>query len=223
MKALVIGARDGNIGEGIAYEINRLYGMPVHRTSVGALDVRSSADVRTYIKEQGPFEHFVYCAGLQHLEMIPDLTDDAIDDIFDVNVQGFLRVMRELTANQDSGNVLALVSDASYTPMRGSINYCASKAALAMAVRVAARELAPRWRVNGLSPTVVEGTPMTAEIDAIVPALRGWSVEEAQAYERSMIPMQRRVRVSEVVTLAMDILFGPQMLTGSIINMTGGK
>lgn len=64
---------------------------------------------------------------------------------------------------------------------------------------------------------------MTEFIDSQVPSLRGWSLEETQAYERSMIPMGRRARKEEIAQVVIQALLGPEFMTGSIIGLTGGK
>jgi pteridine reductase len=107
--------------------------------------------------------------------------------------------------------------------MRNSIAYCSSKAALVQAVRCAARELAPHVRVNAVSPAIIEHTPMTTNIDAAVQLQRGWSEEEALEYERKLIPMGRRATKEEVAQVVLQTLAGPQFMTGSNIEITGGK
>jgi NAD(P)-dependent dehydrogenase (short-subunit alcohol dehydrogenase family) len=220
---LVIGGNSG-IGKAIADLAQRTERWD-RIWAVGAddCDITDSMTIRNFLEEHGPFEHTVYSAGIASLCMIENLEMMEVEGILDVNVLGFLRVVRELQHSQVEGRILAIVSDASRTPMRGSMAYCISKAALAMAVRVAARELAPSWQVNGLSPCVVEGTPMTEWIDETVPEFRGWSPEAARAYEQSSIPMGRRARLDEVASAALHILVGPEFMTGSIVELTGGK
>jgi NAD(P)-dependent dehydrogenase (short-subunit alcohol dehydrogenase family) len=200
--------------------------LDVNATSRSYVDVRHPAIVEAYVKTHGPFDDVVYAAGVNHLGSTSFLGALDYTDAFEtfaVNVLGFITVLDALVQHQDQGNVVAVISDAAWTPMRGSIAYCASKAALVQAVRVAARELAPEWRVNGICPTVVDDTPMTDYTDSIVPQIRGWSPDQALAYERAMIPMNRRVFKSEVAELVLSVLWGPEMLTGAIIPITGGK
>ena len=165
--------------------------------------------------------------------MIGQLDKVAVREMFDVSVIGFIRLLDHLYAHHVRGvgfqeeartcSVVAIVSDSAYTPMRGSIGYASSKAALAHAIRCAARELAPHYRVNGIAPAMVEDTDMTRMVDAIVPELRGWTPEEARAYEQNLIPMGRRATKAEVAQLAVNVLEGPEFLTGAIIPITGGK
>jgi NAD(P)-dependent dehydrogenase (short-subunit alcohol dehydrogenase family) len=118
---------------------------------------------------------------------------------------------------------IAVVSDAMRNPMRGSLAYCASKAALAAIIKNLAREWAPDTFVAGVAPAVVADTPMSDYIDSTVPDFRGWTPEQAKAYEQTMLPLKRRVTKNEVAEVMANLLFGPEYLTGTIIDITGGK
>jgi NAD(P)-dependent dehydrogenase (short-subunit alcohol dehydrogenase family) len=199
------------------------------------------------------FDQIIYSAGFNQLGMIGELDKVHVRDMFEVNVLGFIRLLDHLIMHQGkayktasgknyfssssnpdtdydlplapvyTGSIVAIVSDSAYTPMRGSIGYASSKAALAHAIRCAARELAPHYRVNGVAPAMVEDTDMTRMVDRVVPELRGWTAAEARKYEESLIPMQRRATKQEVAQLAVSVLEGPEFLTGAIIPITGGK
>jgi NAD(P)-dependent dehydrogenase (short-subunit alcohol dehydrogenase family) len=189
------------------------------------VDVTDPIAIRSFIDRHTPFDEVVYCAGIQRLGFLGHYIRQNVKKIFAVNVLGFINVLDTLRMVQASQplSVVAIVSDASHVAMRGSIGYCASKAALAQAIRVAARETAPDWRVNGVSPGVVADTPMSDYIDKMVPVMRGWTVEQAAEYEQSLIPMRRRAQKAEVAQVVIDVLRGPEYMTGSIIEITGGK
>lgn len=222
MSTLVIGAAPGGIG----YEIMRQSPGEVIAPSIDNFDVMHRDSMESWFKHKGKtFDRVVFCAGVNLLGKIGELDEYNIYHSFRVNVIGFINMLDALKRWQGDSpvSVVAIVSDSAHTPMRGSIAYSSSKAALAQAIRCAARELAPAWRVNGISPSVVEDTPMTRSVDAVVPALRGWSEEKAMEYELSLIPMGRRATKSEVARLTIDVLSGPEFLTGAIIPITGGK
>jgi NAD(P)-dependent dehydrogenase (short-subunit alcohol dehydrogenase family) len=225
MTTLIIGGHSG-IGREIKLGLRRRR-PAVIAPSQGTFDITCGAhEMRNWLVEEGvKYDVVIYSAGVQHLGFIGELDEDEVAHIYRVNVLGFIHLLDALRWHQGTHptNILAIVSDASRVAMRGSIAYCSSKAALAHAVRCAARELAPEWRVNGLSPGVVDGTGMTAYVDSVVPAIRGWSAEQARDYERSMIPMGRRATTQEVADAAYGILAGPKYMTGSVIEMTGGR
>ena len=198
-------------------------------TSEREVDVRNQPRLLEFAQDLWQTGHrnldVIYCAGINRLGKIGSLSAADLMEHYEVNVAGFILFLDALKQSHGESrvNVTVIVSDSSRVPMRGSVMYASSKAALAHAVRCAARELAPAWRVNGISPGVVADTPMTDYIDAVVPPLRGWTLEEAQAYERSMIPMGRRALKSEVAEAALWATRGPEFMTGSIIDVAGGK
>lgn len=226
-KGLVIGGTSG-IGKQFiedAEDDPRFEGTTWFAPGPNEVDVTRNSTLASYIRDNGPFDFMVYCAGVNVLQWIGDITDDALDETFAVNVEGYIWMLdfHESYFPAHMGSIVAITSDASRIAMRTSIAYCSSKAALNMAVRCSARELAPRWQINAVAPGIIEDTPMTDYVDATVPAIRGWSVEKAQAYERSMIPVGRRGTKQEISHVMRDLLNGPGYLTGTIVEISGGK
>lgn len=237
----VIGSTDFNLGSTIAYNAQQRDYKDIFQTDTD-VDVTSPEALDFYldkVMDSAPETgvDIVYCAGINMLDAIMAVDEVDLHNTFDVNVMGFIRLMRAVAnkfpkpdesvyrqlENQSRVNMVAVASDAARTPMRNSIAYCASKAALVQAVRVAARELAPFVRVNAVSPAIIEGTPMTINVDAEVQRQRGWTMLQALEYERKTIPMGRRCTAHEVAQLVLNTLEGPIFMTGSNIEITGGK
>jgi len=222
---LVIGGNSG-IGEACAEyiedRITRRDNMIV--ADINYMDVREWGDVGREIADLQP-THIVYSAGLNYLEWIGKLDENEVRGVFDVNVLGFLAVVdacRQVDSYAPS--IVAITSDAAVRPMRTSIAYCASKAALDMAIRCASRELAPHgWRINGVAPGKVADTPMTEYVDARVLELRGWTAEFAEEYERKSSAIGRPVDKEEVAAVVWALLTGPAALTGEIVAVNGGR
>lgn len=228
MKVWVIGGKSG-IGKAIANKC-RANGDETFVTGIADVDVRSDGAITGYFVTQGGFDAVVYSAGVNELSWIKDLKPESAQETFNVNVIGFMRLLKTVAAWGDAvnprrpcSNVVAVSSDAATRPMRTSIAYCASKAALDMAVKVAARELAPAVRVNAVSPGMIDGTAMTAYIDNTVPKIRNWTPTEAATYEMSQSPIGRRGDAKEIADVVFDVLYGPDFLTGSIITVNGGR
>lgn len=190
------------------------------------LDVTHPSEISDYVdrNSRGDLEYLVYSAGINILDMVPDIEMDDFEEIMQINVMGFVRLVGEIIrSGEPLRSVVVVSSDAAVRPMRGSTMYCASKAALNAAVGCMARELAPKVRVNAVSPGMTDGTEMTKYIDSKVPAFRGWTPEQARNYERSQIPMGRRATVDEVAEVIESVLYGPDYLTGAIIPVNGGR
>lgn len=220
MTTLVIGGTDG-IGAQVVADL-RADGDDVRAPSMANLNVTSSRNIEQAFRDDD-IDRVVYSAGINMIMPLGKIGFGMIEDIFDVNIIGFIKVMDAVARTSRVRSVVAIVSDSAHIPMRHSIVYASSKAALAHAVRCAARELAPRVRVNGVSPSTVDGTRMTSDIDVQVPRSRGWTPEEASRYELSLVPMGRRCDLEEVSALVRSVLAGPEFLTGAVIPLTGGK
>lgn len=227
-RTLVIGTGTGGIGDTFA----ELWTQERERTddillgpSLHALDVSNEMDIERYIEQHGPFDEIVYSAGIQQLQWAQEIESADLRRIFEVNVFGFiLLVGAHVDMYPESElRVAVVVSDAAERPMRTSTAYCASKAALAMSVKTLARELSPGAIIVGVSPGVVEGTGMTRQLDEEIPKTRGWSKDQARAYETSGSVLGRRITQDEVAETLMFALRGPEGLNGSIITLNGGN
>jgi NAD(P)-dependent dehydrogenase (short-subunit alcohol dehydrogenase family) len=172
VKIWVIGGTSG-IGAAVCDFIGKQDGHQVVATGLDE-DVRLYGNLENFWSRHLGYDAVVYSAGVNSLMPIASLDSVDVDRIFDTNVFGFFNLL-QVVANDEferCHSVVAVSSDAAARPMRTSMAYCASKAALDMAVRCAARELAPNVRVNAVSPGMTEGTRMTEYIDRTVPSLR---------------------------------------------------
>jgi NAD(P)-dependent dehydrogenase (short-subunit alcohol dehydrogenase family) len=223
-KILIIG---GNSGIGMAFaDLQSITDLIEYRPTQQGLDVTHQRQVRDYIANSGPFRYIVYSAGINHLRWIQHYPGgNPLPETLDVNVTGFVNIVSEHVSQWPNRKVsaVAISSDAGERPMRGSLAYCVSKAALDMAIKCMARELAPLWRVNGVAPGMVEGTPMTKYIDETVFKFRGWAPEYAEAYEKASVPTGRRATLEEVAETIRWVLTGPEQINGEIIKVNGGR
>lgn len=174
----------------------------------------------------GDLHELVYCAGVNDLVWLGKMGPDYdYTGLLDVNVAGFVRLC-DILADYSVENLRVVVvgSDAAERPMRTSMLYCASKAALHMAAQVAAREMAAvGWRVNVVAPGMTSDTNMTKYIDDTVPDLRGWSRKDAELYEQSQLVVKRRATPEEIAEVIETTLDGPDYLNSAIINVNGGR
>lgn len=220
IKAWVIGGRRG-IGKAITLELER------HEVFVSPTD-EDSVDVTSFMQLARAYENFqpnwiVYCAGVNKLMRAEEFDDFDGLAMLDINALGFMRVISLATRTPFTHSIVAISSDAATHPMRNSMAYCASKAALSMAVRCAARELAPAIRVNAVAPGPVANTTMTEQVNEAVAAIKGWSAEQVEEDVRKGVPMRRRAYMEEVAHVVYTTLDGPEYLTGSIIEINGGR
>ncbi len=129
-------------------------------------DVRSLADnqaaVAAVVAGYGKLDCFVGNAGIWDFGMsLVDLPDDridsAFDEVFQVNVKGYLlgakAAMKALV--QSRGSMIFTVSNAGFYPAGGGPLYTATKHAVVGLIRQLAFELGPYVRVNGVAPGAI--------------------------------------------------------------------
>ncbi|MDE0727804.1 MAG: 3-(cis-5,6-dihydroxycyclohexa-1,3-dien-1-yl)propanoate dehydrogenase [Alphaproteobacteria bacterium] len=130
-------------------------------TTVG--DVRSLADnnraVEDCLAAFGRLDCAIGNAGIWDystnlLDLPADKIDRAFDEVFHINVKGYLLLAKAATpALVDSrGSMIFTISNAGFYPDGGGPLYTASKHAAVGLVRQLAFELAPFVRVNGVAP-----------------------------------------------------------------------
>lgn len=137
------------------------------RVEIVTGDVRSLADnqhaVDTGLSRFGKLDCGVGNAGIWDYslsldDMPAERLDAAFDEIFHVNVKGYLNLAKaSLPALvRSSGALIFTVSNAGFDPAGGGPLYTASKHAVVGLIRQLAYELAPAVRVNGVAPGPIE-------------------------------------------------------------------
>lgn len=201
-------------------------------TDAVSTNVRHVDDIIDFYADHvGKIEAVVFSAGINVLDWYDEMSYSQLADaerIIDVNLMGFIRLMSVLSSKPLNTThplkVVAVSSDAATRPMRTSAAYCASKAGLNMAVKVAARELGPHgWRINAVSPGMTAPTGMSKYIDRRVPRVRNWSSQQTLEYEKSQEVVPGRIAPIEVAEVIYSTLCGPAHLNGSIIEINGGR
>lgn len=175
MKVLVIGARMGSLGMHIADYAAEL-GMQVVTAGISGENyyyhvVDSTAQDFLHMLQP---DHIVYTAGINE----PGWD---YDRHFAVNCTGAMKLLGAWRTVQSElaqvvpvdprrfNHYVAISSNSAHIARTNSGPYCASKAALSMAIRVAARELArenSQTIAYGYEPGLLAGTPMTTRTAA---------------------------------------------------------
>jgi len=131
-----------------------------------AIDCRSVANigaaVDTVAARHGCVDILVNCVGIQREEPIAEVTEEAFDDVYTVNLKAAMflaqAVARHQIAAGQGGKHVHLLSVRSTLGIRarGYSAYCSTKGGIVMLIKQHAMELAPhRITVNGVSPTFV--------------------------------------------------------------------
>jgi NAD(P)-dependent dehydrogenase (short-subunit alcohol dehydrogenase family) len=179
-------------------------------------DVTDGAQVRAAFARLEPPAVVVTCAGGNRPQPFLEVTEEALDWSWRLNVRGAFVTAQAAAARMvgaNRGGAIVLVSSQMGhvgAPLRTA--YCAAKHAVEGLTKAMALELAPhRIRVNAVAPTFVE-TPMTR------PFL---SDPRARAAILAQIPLGRLGTPEEV---AGAVLFAAQaeLMTGASVRLDGG-
>lgn len=179
MTVLVIGARPDSLGAAVR-DIVQAKGFRAATAGVTGeeyyMDVRNDEDIRHVIRETHPSDIIVTAGVNLPANLRADGYDSSMRKSFEINVVGPMMVLNGWldhlneypNLKRNARAFVAVSSNSAHIARTGSVPYCASKAALSMAVRCAARELAGKpFVVYGYEPGLLSGTPMTAETERI--------------------------------------------------------
>lgn len=226
--ALVTGAASG-IGAAIARRFRaagaRVAGLDLQpATDVDetlVADLRSDGDVAEAVARLGGIDILVHAAAISVHGGTIDTDTAAWADIYDVNVIGAVRLMRDAVPAmraRGGGSILLLSSiNAGFaTPTLAA--YAASKAAIESLTRTAALEFAPDGiRVNAIAPASVDTPLLQDSFD------RAADPEAARAANVLRHPLGRLGTPEDVAELALFLASDrASWITGAIHPLDGG-
>jgi len=117
------------------------------------------------VRAFGGLDILVNNAGISSAIPFGEMTADAIDKEFAVNVKSVILLTQAAAPHlEDGGRVINLSSNLAFAPLPGMTAYCAAKAAVSCLTRGFAKELGPKGiSVNAVAPGATK-TQMTAWI-----------------------------------------------------------
>ena len=131
-----------------------------------AIDVKSVPSIRNAVDSvaegHGRIDVLVNCVGIQREELLVEVTEEAYDEVYRVNLKGAMFLAQAVAKHQiaagKGGRQLHLLSVRAQLGLRdrGYSAYCSTKGALVMLIKQHAMELARNGiTVNGVAPTFV--------------------------------------------------------------------
>ena len=92
----------------------------------------------------------INCAGINLIDWLEDFTDEAWDQVINVNAKGIFKMVQAYLPmlKESKGTVLNIVSNASHMPMTCSLAYNASKGAAHIMTLQLARELTKKYGIT---------------------------------------------------------------------------
>lgn len=231
MKLVVVGAKPGSLGAAVA-EVAReerfgweVVTVGVSRAEQFSLDLVHSTDseIEHWLAHVAP-DHIVCTAGINHPRNAYGSTAHWLAEHFNANVIGPMRLLDAFLRLQPGDvplrHYVAISSNSATIPRTDSEAYCASKAALSMGLRVAARNVASvaiqETVVYGYEPGLLAGTPMT--------------VATAQRWPNTPLTRMRGAMVEHGLSayglaahIVRNIAFGGPELNGVLLRLDAGE
>lgn len=218
---VAISGRDAGKADALATRI-RTAGFDAYGLAMDAHAVESIRESTDQVaKHYGGLDILVNCVGIQREQLLLDVTEEAFDEVYQVNLKSgmFLAqaAAKHQIAGKRGGKQVHLLSVRSHFAMRGRgySAYCATKGALVLLVRQHAMELAPHGiTVNGVAPTVVDSEMGRTNWQSNP---KGWQ----QLLER--IPLGRVADPKDVVgPTLMFCAPASDFITGQVLYIDGG-
>jgi NAD(P)-dependent dehydrogenase (short-subunit alcohol dehydrogenase family) len=193
-----------------------------------AMDAHEVADIRRSVdavaQHFGHVDLLVNCVGIQREQRLHDVTEEAFDEVVQVNLKAAMFLgqaaavhqVAAVAAGRPPGRQVHLLSVRAQLGMRdrGYSAYCATKGALVMLIKQHAVELCAHGiTVNGVAPTVVRGE-----------MAEHW-LKNTEVRERLLqrIPLGRVAEPDDAVA---PVLFfcspGAAFVTGQVLYLDGG-
>lgn len=232
---LVVGAQPRSLGGWVAEMLNGLmvYDRPVEEqwriATAGLGDEEYHMDCYTdsyaaLIDLLGSVkpDSIVCTAGVNEPREKHQMLHDWYEEHYRVNVVGPMRLLEAWLTMQDTGafergyprHYVAISSNSAHIARTYSGAYCASKAALSMALRCKARELAgDPVLVYGYEPGLLQGTPMT---DVVRERLGNRSLTRIPG-QPDGLPTHRLANL-----IARNLVWGGSELNGCLLRVDGG-
>jgi meso-butanediol dehydrogenase/(S,S)-butanediol dehydrogenase/diacetyl reductase len=173
----------------------------------------------------GKLDVLVNNAGVCTLNLCVDLSEIEWDLVLDVNLKGmwlctkhFLRLLRD-----DGGAIVNVASQAAKRAQKFTAHYSASKMGVIGFTRAVAVEVAPRVRVNAVSPGTIETPMIQQEIDWRIARSEGTDAEAVKRQWLERIPMARFQKPADIAKVVLFLASDDASeITGNAINVSGG-
>lgn len=217
---LVIGARKKSLGRMVASLWSDMYDSPAVTAGISGdekeyLNLSDFKEIKDLLKAYQP-DRVVVTVGVNNFRLPREDFEDWMLEHLRVNVVLPMRVWEAWSevGFPKGAHFVAISSNSAHIPRSGSMAYCASKAALSMAIRVAARDMGKRGApmiVYGYEPGLIKGTPMTEGLEFAGPATRMLGLPDG---------LSKRAVATQIV---MNLAYGGPELNGTLYRLDAGE
>jgi NAD(P)-dependent dehydrogenase (short-subunit alcohol dehydrogenase family) len=138
--------------------------------------------VESAVRSLGGVDFLVNNVGVFRRVPLEELSEEALDEAFDVNVKAAVMASKAAAPSMRSrggGAIVNVGSLGGLRPWKAHLPYCVSKAALVMATQCLALMLAPEIRVNAVAPGILDPPGAGEVVERRIPAGRFGTHDEA--------------------------------------------
>lgn len=164
------------------------------------------------ISTYGRMDCLVNNASAYYPTSLSEVSSQLIDRVLDINLKAPLLLSREAADVMVEGTIINIVDIYGERPLAGYLLYSVSKAALQMLTRGLALELAPKIRVNGVSPGAILWPEDAAEMS-----------EQEKERLLSDLPMGRLGEPDDIAKAALFLAEDASFVTGQVLSVDGGQ
>ena len=196
------------------------------------LDVTDSESIAAMIKTThqlfGPPSILINNAAIFTLEPLADITRDAYQRTFSVNVEGLLFTMQavanDMIAHDTKGAIINMASQAGRRGEPLVAVYCATKAAVISLTQSAGLALIQHGiNVNAISPGVVD-TPMWSEVDSLFAKYENRPLGQKKELVGQAVPYGRMGRAADLTGAAVFLASDDaDYIVAQTLNVDGGN
>ncbi|HTL55782.1 MAG TPA: SDR family NAD(P)-dependent oxidoreductase [Candidatus Limnocylindrales bacterium] len=182
------------------------------------MDVTRAAAVRDVVGRVGSklsgLDGVVLCAGENRITAMADISPEEWSEVIATNLNGaFFVLQAAMPLLNDGAGVVIVASVAAHTGAPRHAHYAAAKAGLVNLAKSAARELAPRVRVNCVCPGVT-----------LTPMGRATMERADEDYARKKLLLQRFAEPEEIARWIVFVASPANtFMTGATIDVNGGR
>ena len=181
------------------------------RVFIAKADARRPGEIARFVEEGaaalGGLDLLVNNVGVFRKAPLEELTEELLDEAFDVNVKAAVMASRAAAPHmrkRGGGAIVNVASLGGLRAWRSYLPYCSSKAALLMATRCLALALAPEVRVNAVAPGILDepGGPEALQ---------------------DRVPLRRFGTHADVIESVMFLATAAAYTTGDVLRLDGGR
>ena len=176
-------------------------------------DLNNIDDISTIVESIESLDLLVNNASVFYPKSVENSEIEDWDNVLNVNLRAPFFLSKELSnkLSNNYGSIINIIDIYSDRPLKNHAVYNISKAGLKMLTQTLAQELAPRVRVNGISPGFILWPESSTEVS---------NIEKKLMLER--IPLKRQGSPQDIADTVL-FLANSNYITGQIINVDGGR